>query len=427
MPYPTLNDIPPPSGKTGWPWTETVAQLPTAMPNGQLWPKLSIITPSYNQGEYIEETIRSILWQGYPNLEYIIVDGGSTDNTVSIIKKYEPFLTRWVSEADRGQADAINKGLHQATGDIVAWLNSDDVYPEGTFVTVAQTMSDHPEVDVLYGNCYFVDEHSRRIKSDFFGQPFNLKSFLFQNYIPQPSTFLRLASLSDVALIDEHYQFCMDYEFWWRLAFADKTFQYCPELWSAYRLHETSKTVSRAWVQWSERVRFLETLYSQPGDVKGLRPYQNKILGQTHWRAAWSFWQVDQPDKALDHARTGFQLTPDYVVDRAYILFIMGHMPEEMPQLSKIEAYCQAMSNIIPSKLRRKAWRRIQARHHGLLAVFRQDVTKQALVKHAWRAGFLDPKWFRRGEILELIIANLIGTTATKHLLHQKSRLRYFR
>src|ERR1700738_1526878 len=110
---------------TGWPWTTETPRLPAVRPDGSRWPRITIVTPSFNQGQFIEETIRSVLLQGYPNLEYIIIDGGSTDNTVEIIKKYEPWIACWVSEKDRGQSDALNKGFARATGQILAWLCSD--------------------------------------------------------------------------------------------------------------------------------------------------------------------------------------------------------------------------------------------------------------------------------------------------------------
>jgi glycosyltransferase involved in cell wall biosynthesis len=128
MRCPTLAELPPPPpGKTGWPWTEECPQLPDAMPDGRPWPRISIVTPSFNQGAYIEETIRSILLQGYPDLEYIVMDGGSTDGAVDVIRRYAPWLAHWRSEPDRGQADAINKGLALCTGEMFQFINSDDV------------------------------------------------------------------------------------------------------------------------------------------------------------------------------------------------------------------------------------------------------------------------------------------------------------
>src|SRR5437588_12503482 len=115
------NVLPPPSDKAGWPWTSQHLALPRVQPNGHPWPRISIITPSYNQGRFIEETIRSVLLQGYPNLEYLIIDGGSSDESVEIITKYSPWLAYWISEKDHGQSDAINRGFSRATGEVVAW------------------------------------------------------------------------------------------------------------------------------------------------------------------------------------------------------------------------------------------------------------------------------------------------------------------
>lgn len=137
MRCPTLNDLPPPPpGKTGWPWTEESLQLPDRMPDGRSWPRISIVTPSFNQGQFIEETIRSVLLQGYPDLEYIIIDGGSTDDSVEIIRQYEPWLAYWVSEKDDGQAHAINKGFSKATGICLGYLNSDDTYVRYGLITI---------------------------------------------------------------------------------------------------------------------------------------------------------------------------------------------------------------------------------------------------------------------------------------------------
>src|SRR5438270_3751687 len=137
MKFPTLAELPPPAGKTGWPWTEETPALPPARPDGSAWPRISIVTPSYNQGEFIEETIRSVLLQGYPDLEYFVLDGGSTDASTGVIGKYERWLTWWLSERDAGQADAINNGLQKSSGELFNWINSDDALLPGALFRLA--------------------------------------------------------------------------------------------------------------------------------------------------------------------------------------------------------------------------------------------------------------------------------------------------
>ena len=138
---PRIEDLPPPpKDRSGWPWTEASDPVPPTMRDGTAWPSITIVTPSYQQAGFLEETLRSVLLQGYPKLEYIVVDGGSTDGSVDIIRSYAPWITRWVSESDDGQSDAINKGFRWATGSILGWLNSDDTYHPGALAEVAEAM-----------------------------------------------------------------------------------------------------------------------------------------------------------------------------------------------------------------------------------------------------------------------------------------------
>jgi glycosyltransferase involved in cell wall biosynthesis len=152
MRCPMLADLPPPpAGKTGWPWTVETPQLPAARPDGTPWPRISIVTPSYNQGRFIEETIRSVLLQGYPDLEYIVVDGGSTDGAVDMIRNYAAWLTYWTSEPDRGQAHAINKGMACAKGSILNWLNTDDILAPEAAKAVGLVSGLRPDADIVGG------------------------------------------------------------------------------------------------------------------------------------------------------------------------------------------------------------------------------------------------------------------------------------
>lgn len=148
MKCPRVGELPPPPPDcTGWPWTAESRVLPELQPDGNAWPRISIVTPNYNSGRFLEETIRSILLQGYPDLEYIVVDGGSSDDSLDIIRKYEPWLTWWVSEKDSGFVEAVDKGFQRATGEVMAWLNSDDMYLPDAFARVTAIFRDVPQLE----------------------------------------------------------------------------------------------------------------------------------------------------------------------------------------------------------------------------------------------------------------------------------------
>ncbi len=158
---PGLKDLPPaPRNKSGWPWTQECKALPDQMPEGSNWPRVSIVTPSYNQGRFIEESIRSVLLQGYPDLEYIIIDGGSDDESVDIIKKYEPWLSYWESKPDRGQSHAINKGLQKCTGKLFNWHNSDDVLTPNSLARTVEVMTKFSQAGYVHGDRIIIDENS---------------------------------------------------------------------------------------------------------------------------------------------------------------------------------------------------------------------------------------------------------------------------
>ena len=241
---PTLKELPPPPPeKSGWPWTEESPQLPDKMPDGSPWPRISIVTPSLNQGQFIEETIRSVLLQGYPDLEYIIIDGGSTNGSLQVIQKYEKWLAYWVSEPDRGQSHAVNKGITNSTGDIIAWLNSDDTYYPSCLLLVAQGFSHGGEAEgiVLYGDCDLFDnsgDFMYRAPTGEFKRN-RLIQYWREYFIPQPSVFISGEILRKNPL-NESLHYVMDWDLWLRLSLKYH-FRYLRKPLAKFRVHSSSK------------------------------------------------------------------------------------------------------------------------------------------------------------------------------------------
>ena len=207
-------------------------------------PKLSIVTPSFNQGQFLEETILSVLNQEYPDLEYIIIDGGSTDNSIEIIKKYADSLSYWASESDNGQSDAINKGFRKATGEIVTWLCADDTYYPGSLETITNLFSKNPNVDVFYGDIASVDKTGRIFAATRSLNFSRLALFSRIGSLPQPASFFRRRILDDIGYIDETAYYAMDYEFFLRAAASGKSFEHIQRTLATYRYHNCSKTVT---------------------------------------------------------------------------------------------------------------------------------------------------------------------------------------
>jgi len=205
-------------------------------------PTVSIITPSYNQAHFIEETIRSVLAQEYPAIEYIIVDGGSTDGSVEIIQKYAGQLAWWISEKDKGHADALNKGFAHASGEILAWLNSDDTYYPGAVSEAVAYLQVHPEVGLVYGDADLTDE-SGRVIGRFAARQTDYRRLLRGSvHIPQATTFFRTELWRQIGPLDLSLFFAFDYNFWVQLAKISRL-QYLPRLWATFRLHSEGKSV----------------------------------------------------------------------------------------------------------------------------------------------------------------------------------------
>jgi glycosyltransferase involved in cell wall biosynthesis len=217
----TIDDLPaPPPGRTGWPWTDAAPRVPPADPGGRPWPRLSIITPSYNQAEFLEGTLRSVLLQAYPALEYLVVDGGSTDGSVDIIRRYAPWLSFWVSEPDRGQSHAINKGLARCGGEVFNWVNSDDQLAPGALFEVAR-MRQTARAALYVGRGVILDRSSGQVRHDWPGLPPKRPlDFTRANgvVLAQPSTFLDAQAVREHGGVREDLTCVLDWELYLRLS-----------------------------------------------------------------------------------------------------------------------------------------------------------------------------------------------------------------
>lgn len=239
-----LSSLPePPKGKHGWPWDHGSTSVPAMMADGSPWPSMSLIIPSFNQGIYIEETIRSILLQGYPNLELHVIDGGSHDNTLEIIKKYQQWLASWVSEIDSGQSEAINKGFSRCSGDIINWICSDDYLAPDALCIVA-TLFSQKAIDVVAGACLcqYDDEPERTCIRQVESQNWQLTPYAAA--IWQPSCFFRRNLITRKDLVRTSLHFCMDRELWAYLCSMGARWEWVDHPLGVFRFTGENKSVT---------------------------------------------------------------------------------------------------------------------------------------------------------------------------------------
>ena len=282
------NLLPSPLGKKMWPWVTEASQLPRTMPDGVPCPKVTIVTPSYNQGEFIEETIRSVLLQNYPNLEYIIIDGGSTDNTIDIIRKYKSSISYWVSEPDRGQADAINKGFAKTSGEFLGWLNSDDCLYPGAIAKMVTELQNNPEVSMVYGDVdagYDLEEIQFRL----YGEQINLEKMLktYRVPIPQQGSLWRRTAFEALGGLGQQWNLVLDRDFFLRIA---QRFEiaYIPGTVGFFRQHSQSKSVSRSYADaWLTEIPLMyQSFFQQKNLSEDLIELKNVSMGVVYIHCA---------------------------------------------------------------------------------------------------------------------------------------------
>lgn len=275
------------------------------------YPLVSIVTPSYNQARFLEKTMRSVLDQDYPNIEYLIVDGASTDGSLDLIKNQAGRLSWWVSEKDSGQAEAINKGFNQAKGEFVAWLNSDDYYMPGAISGAVKALMEHPDAGFVYGNVRVVDENEKILNQLTYGN-WKLADLMSFRIIGQPAVFMRRGLLNQTGFLDQSYHLLLDHQFWIRLANkADMC--YIPALWASAHYHEDCKNLAMAAefgkeakriVQWMQQSREFYDLFNQN---------RNKILAGAERLNAFYLLDAKEYPAAFRAYWKAFWLNPETV------------------------------------------------------------------------------------------------------------------
>jgi len=261
-------------------------------------PLVSIVTPSFNQAKYLEKTIQSVLSQEYPRVEYILVDGGSTDGSVEIIRKYEKDLAWWISEPDAGQTDAINKGFAHANGEIFAWLNSDDTYEPGAIREAVDYLLAHPEIGMVYGDANFIDETGRIIGKFPAAQTDYRRLRRGYVHIPQQASFWRAELWRQVAPLDSSFYFAMDYDLWVRLAKITQI-RYLPgHVWANFRLHLDAKTIAEDDRCWPEMLRVHYREGGSPFSIIVAKYYIRKLIAPWwNWRRRKRFFTTQEGEK----------------------------------------------------------------------------------------------------------------------------------
>ena len=293
------------TNQQNWASYSSPLNLPLVVIKDTSQPLVSIVTPSFNQGKFIRETIESVLSQDYPNIEYWVIDGGSQDETVSICKEYEhDSRFHWLSEKDRGHADAVNKGWCRCRGEIFGWLNSDDTYLASAVRTQVNYLAAHLDVDVVYGDCLFIDANSKPT-GKYWGRPFSLYQQLRYSCVPQPTAFLRAQTVRDVGPLDLSLRLALDVEYWLRIGLHHQI-RHNPHEIATYRFHDESATISQvvAFNQYLKQI--VDTFYAQEAIPKLLSQKKSSIYADLMLSLGTSYAKSQQPREALKYLRRSF-------------------------------------------------------------------------------------------------------------------------
>ncbi len=280
-------------------------------------PLVSVVTPSYNQAAFLAHTLRSVLGQDYPRVEYIVVDGGSTDGSVEVLRRYAPRLAWWVSEPDAGQADALRKGFARARGDILAWLNSDDMYAPGAIAAAVRALQAHPRAGWVVGDALSIDAAGRPFHHHH-GGPWALPALMTLHILPQPAVFFRRAAYEQAGGVDPSFRFLMDHHLWLRMARDWGPPVYVPQVWAFARYHPQAKNLAQAAGFGAEALRLARWLSTDPTFAAVYRRHARAVWAAAHRFAARYWLDGGHPWRALAHYARAWWLHPPTAAREAH-------------------------------------------------------------------------------------------------------------
>jgi len=280
--------------------------------NDHSQPLVSIVTPSFNQAQFLEETIRSVIGQDYAPIEYILVDGGSTDGSLDIIHKYAEHFSSWVSEPDQGQVDAINKGLRNATGEIVAWINSDDLYMAGAINEAVQALLSNPEVGMVYGDGIMVNAGGRLLDRHYY-RTYDVLDLLCFEVLLQPTVFMKRRVLEEVGYLSADYDLVLDHDLWVRMA-SHSPILHIPSFWAVERTHESAKTIALSATFVTEAERLIHRAEQSASFSSWIQENRRKVYASLHAFAARRLIDAGDHRQAVRRWVQAFKKNPLVVI-----------------------------------------------------------------------------------------------------------------
>jgi glycosyltransferase involved in cell wall biosynthesis len=369
-------------------------------------PKVSIITPAFNSVKTIELTIQSVLGQYYPNLEHIVVDGGSTDGTIELLKRY-PHL-RWISERDEGQSDALNKGFSLANGEILGWLNADDTYNPGAVRSSVAYLDDHPHVAMVYSNCNHIDEQGQLIYYQRV-PPFDLATELIDFQIPQPTVFFRKEMIQQVGQMDTRLHYVMDWAWFLRLG-ARYPIGYVDETWANFRVWADTKTTQHPEKFWQEILSFFDEFFQDPELPTEVQAVRDLAYARAYWVLGCIYYGL-LISKGIEILERGSLLKalktyPLLKQDRNFAIDQIVHWAVSQLEMDQVENYLSRLFeeiSMVESGVRRSK-RKVLGHIYASSFLTREKKTTPALEDNKlyldWiiKAISYDPAWlFNRG------------------------------